>query len=284
MMRWKLPPWPRGRRRAAPWVLLGALSALVLTLAWSGGRVAVTGAQDPPSGEPAGFIDQARGTYLVLQLDASQPDAGRFTFAVPGVGVFVGDAPATVDPPAATGVAVRYAGAGTLDSAAVQDPVFTLWTALSGQAVPVTFQLVAQIGPDRTIATAQLVYASQVYLLTTQPAPQTADAVAANIADSFARQDWARLYGYGYRRLQATMTQDAFIAWQTKDVQAQGSVTGARVATAPVYSAHEAGYTTAVAQLVLTLTGNGTATTRALDAVLVLDGGTWKFQTFQPVP
>lgn len=274
----KMPWLPRAPR----WLFLAF--AVVLALAVAGvagvvGKAARTEAQDTLSGEPSGFIDQERGTYLIVYLDQSEPHAGEFTYAVPGLGLFTGTMPATVEVKSHTSVIVRYDGAGTLDRDAKLDPVLALWTQSSGESEPVSLRLEAHINPERLTTSAQLWYAGQMYKLNSKEIPHNADAALATIADAYNRQDWSTLYHYGYRRLQAGMTEAEFVTWVTSGLQAQGRVVRAQVASDVVYQTSKGGYHVAVGKIALTLSQDGVETTTTMNVVLVMDGGAWRWMT-----
>jgi len=140
---------------------------------------------------PSGFIDQANGAFLVVQLAAGAPDLGQFNVAVPGLGLFVSIDRAQVTVNSASSVQLAYSWATYLDSGAVLDSMSAYLTEPSGQLAPVQVGLVADLHPEALTGTVTLTYARQQYAVAADPAPHTADPLLNQIITVITQQNWA---------------------------------------------------------------------------------------------
>ena len=127
----------RSRTRNLPlvrWVLL--LLLLILPVILVGGifrRDADTAAQqDPPDRTPYGFIDQAQGRLLIVQLTAGEPDYGATLFGASGTGLFTLSTAVQVTTISPTNVQLAYDGPALLDIGATLDTELVFGTHGSG--------------------------------------------------------------------------------------------------------------------------------------------------------
>lgn len=272
------------RRLTLAILLAVGIAITVLAFTVHSGQTLPTEAQALSVDRSYGFIDQERGTTLHIQLDPSRPQNGRFDFASPGVGRFESIGTGVTTKVQGDGSAtMQYDGRATLNRGAALDEVFGALSVPSGKSETVSIHFDAKMERDRHTLTAQLSFDGRVYRLDSRTSPRDADKTLAIITDAVARQDWAKLYEQACRPFRARVSRDAFITWIGGDLGALGSVTGVKVVSGPTYASARSGYHLATARLALTLRGKDSTITRMADATLVLDGGQWRFWSFDPV-
>jgi PKD repeat protein len=272
----------RSRTRNLPlvrWVLL--LLLLILPVILVGGifrRDADTAAQqDPPDRTPYGFIDQAQGRLLIVQLTAGEPDYGATLFGASGTGLFTLSTAVQVTTISPTNVQLAYDGPALLDIGATLDTELVFGTHGSGQATTITVQFTATLNPERHTGTAQLTYGGQQYDFLAVEPPHNAEAVLLQIVSALNQQDGAQIYSLADRRLRGSVSLSQFTTGFSAELQALGPSANARTLVAPTYGFERWGYSTATGVIELT-------SSRRSAVAFVYDEGGWKLKTFLPVP
>ena len=239
-----------------------------------------------PQDREYGYLDQWRGTYVLVQLNVSAERAGAFVAAVPGVGVFTGGAPANLAVSQDGSTAVAYTGAALLDADAVLDLVFGATYTPSGTVQPVTVALTGSVSADYVSGHFQIEYAGVTYLVEAARAPRTAEAAAASVMGLVQRKDWAALYAALYADARAAFSEAAFISRMDLGSSTAPTLLGYVVVPGFQYPGEPSpGWRTATG-FVTTRDQLGTTITRSSSSILmVLEQNVWKLISIdEPVP
>ncbi len=226
------------------------------------------------------FKDASNGSMLTVALQDAGANQGKFQFAVTGAGLFWPRDRATVTVNSDNSVVVGYDGPGFADTQAVIDSAFGHHQR-SGEALPVTVRLEAQVNPDGITASARLWVNGVLYALNDQRPTLDADADLLTILGAFQSQDWAVVYSWTYSGVRSEMTETEFVAASTQAFSADGSVVHA-TRTGPVsYATTGAGFDTATARVALTMSSGRIVNA---DASLIWEDGRWALLSIAPGP
>ncbi len=229
----------------------------------------------------AAFVDSQRSTYFWAGIDNSNPALyAHFVFYVQGVGSFMPNGAATVEPKSDHSVIVRYTGPGFVDHAAVMNLALARSIA-SGPPIATDVRLEAQINPDHHTASAQLWSGPDTYkLVSVRPSADPAT-TAQSIATLMKAQNWSAIYDQLDSSYRALITRNQWVQEETAALSgwlAGKTLTDVTVGTTSA-AAEDPGYWSARFTLILTAQGASGTTTRTLNGVLILEGNAWRFFT-----
>jgi hypothetical protein len=227
------------------------------------------------------FKDAANGTSLSVGLADAGDARGRFQFAVDDVGLFWPADVATVDVKSDSSAIVRYEGPGFLDAAARLDGTFG-YHETSGDSIPVDLRLEMQVNPDRITATAELWSGGQQHHLVDRRAAPDADADLDSILAAIERSDWTSLYGWVYADARATIEQAEFVAQMGATFATHGTIVAVDRSGSVRYGDGRAGFDTASADVVLTMSSGGAQTVINATASLVWETDRWSLLSIAP--
>ncbi len=265
------------RRLWSRWTVAATAVLLILTMAAALARA--SGAETKPllSPEADSFIDQQTGRYLTVQLMPQQTTTGTFTFAVPGVGLFISSIPARVASKDRSTITLYYDGAGTLDREAKLDILGATRTQTSGVVAVVHIRLEAEVDRAQGSAHAQLWSDNASYTMESRVPQHDADRALKAIIDALVDQDWHMLYAYNSRLLRTTKSEGAFATMMDNAVRAVGAPVRGSIVTVPAYSSKEGGHFLATARLALTTEKGDMRQVRTYDVQVVPDADGWRY-------
>ena len=186
-------------------------------------RPSVARATDPVSRE-YGYIDQDNGTYLNVQLNPLNRSAGEFLIAVPGQGLFVADAPATLTVAGNGVTTVSYSGTGHKDAGAKIDSIYGVFTSPSGQDEALSFTLIATVAADFKSATASLTVGASTFTLSAPVAAHTAEPAGSAFLQAFVSGNFGAAYDGFESAFAQKVSRTSFIAGATAAARASNGV------------------------------------------------------------
>ncbi|MBA3877617.1 MAG: hypothetical protein C0498_11935 [Anaerolinea sp.] len=231
-------------------------------------------ANGPPDGWYA-LKDRDRGTWLRIDLDPATLDFGWFSFAVPGVGIYVSTAPTTIVLKRDGSAVATYDGLSDLDRQATIDSVFGI-NRSSGSTERARIRFRAQIDPGRTTGSGELWHDGSRYDLVDTPPPVGPEAALGSTVRALKAQDWGALYDLSFSWTRETISREEMVRAVSVAWSEHGTVTDVRVVSPAESRGGEAGFDTAAATISVTLEKDGLATTYLADVSLLLERDGWK--------
>ncbi len=272
---------PAGEEAAMKRQLGIVASALVIAAAAvsasGGGRTVAT---DPAGGRYV-FIDATRASEFLVDLDPSSATYGSFALAEPGVGLFRSARAASVVQQNDHSVVLQYQGAANLDTAASIDLEFGMIEG-SGVTQPTSVTMQAQVNPDRVTASVTLWYGDQTCRLVSRTPPSAPSTTLTTILTDLQNQDWSGLYDLAYSGLRGSISRADFVAQNTAAWAAHGTITTISIVTPAQTTLTQAGFSTALATVDLTLTNGGTLSTVRATVSMIAEPDGWKYISIDP--
>jgi hypothetical protein len=140
-----------------------------------------------------GFRDPDTGALLLVELGDVLDRTGSFSFALEGLGLVFGSAPASVEALPAGTFRLDYDGAVLIDSNAVLDPLFGL-NRSSGERLSGSAVLVGTVNTGALTADLRVTVDGAAHHLVDPGVLPVAERVASRVVAALRNQDWESLW------------------------------------------------------------------------------------------
>lgn len=268
--------WGTPARRR--WCVLAAALVAVLAVVGIWARVAFhaqAASNSVPGDQLVRFSDTTHTTSFAMQLDATNPNIGVFTFETPTGVQYHGGQASDIQQHGVRIFTVHYDGPAQLIGPAADGQEASL--------ASVTVHLNATIDLNQPHATAEIqdTTNSEHYVMVSQ-VPGGTQAAVRTYDRALINQDWATVYTLTSELTLGGRTEAEFAQAMAQQVQSVGTITATTVITPPQVTVDTTtGLTTFTVTEQMTITQGGVAQNQTITSVYILAGGSWKFLSSQ---
>lgn len=257
------------RRFAA--IIAAALVALIIPAAWF-----VYSAVASSPAHPIRLYDDKRGTSFSLVADPSSGHAGRFIFAVQGVGQYRGGSRESVRELPNGRIQVHYKGPAELT------PVGEGLT--SSEAVSLVLN--ANIDRGRNAATVTLSEGrpGREFQLVVHPTKGDIGSIAAQYNAAAVTSNPAALYALTAKAALGNLTQDQFAEMLQEQIAENGRIINIEGISSPVLETNAAGLVFSTVQQRVLYEKDGVQQVQDFTSVFLDEEGEWRFWFSEPTP
>lgn len=215
------------------------------------------------------FLDTTRGTAFTLHADPIDPNYGRFSFSIVGVGTYVGGDQDSIRQMKKGGIAIHFKG----------EAQFFSESDLESSGVSRNVNLIAKISSKIGRAKSKLKdhQGESSYRMVSRAPPDNAEQVVAEVVTASETSDWQRLFGVVSSDFTADTTQEEFAVDLSAQELEVGRIADVEILSEPDIQFSPQGIWFFTVQARYTFDVDGTLEVEETVDYYVLEGDAWKF-------
>ncbi len=215
------------------------------------------------------FLDTTRGTAFTLHVDPIDPNYGRFSFSIAGVGTYVGGNRDAIRQMKKGGIAMNFKG----------EAQFFSESDLENPGVSRNVNLSAKISSEIGRAKSKLKdhQSGSSYRMVGRAPPGNAEQVVTEVMTATETSNWEALYGLISSTFVGDTTLEEFAAHFSAQEAEFGRVVGVELLSEPDIRLSPIGNWFFTIRTRVTFDTNGSLETDEFTDVYILEDGEWKF-------